>query len=179
MDSGFVADEGLCLTSEQRKAVGFLAEFTKRMVIFAFPGQKTPTKAFNLVKEVYRVTDNLLTGCLKNGTKPACKIGCFWCCYMRVKVTPLEVLCISDFLRSCLRPRELSKLRQRLAATAEATRGMDGYQRACAKIICQLLVNGTCSVYLVRPIECRVLSSPVKSYRLHCSKSLEKSYRPG
>ena len=110
MQADFAAVEDLRLTSEQYKAVGFLAEFTKRMVVFAFPGHKTPTRASDLVKEVHRVTDNMMTGCLKTGAKPSCKTGCFWCCYMRVKVTPLEVLCIVDFLRSCLRPRELSEL---------------------------------------------------------------------
>ena len=156
MEADFVTVTGLRLTSEQWKAVGFLAEFAKRMVVFAFPGHKTPTRASNLVKEVYRVTDNMMTGCFKTGTKPPCKTGCFWCCYMQVRTTPLEVLCIVDFLRSRLRPRELSALQQRLAATDEATRGMDDYQRACAKMICPLLVDGKCSVYPVRPIACRV-----------------------
>jgi len=78
---------------------------------------------------------------------------------MRVKVTPLEVLCVSDFLRSGLRPIEWSELWQRLVATDETTRGMDGYQKVCAGIICPLLVNGKCSIYPVRPIECRVYHS--------------------
>jgi len=159
MEAHFVAVEGLRLTSEQWKAVGFLAEFARRMVVFAFPGHKTPTRALNLVKEVYRVTDNVMTGCLKTGTKPSCKTGCFWCCYMRVRATPLEVLCIVDFLRSCLGPRELSELQQRLAATDETTRGMDSYQRACAKMICPLLVDSKCLAYAVRPIACRVYHS--------------------
>jgi hypothetical protein len=159
MDAGFVADESLHLTVEQWKAVGFLAEFSKRMVTFAFPGQKTPKNALNLVKEVYRVTDDMMTGCLNNGTEPACRIGCFWCCYLRVKVTPLEVWCIFDFFRSRPRPRELSELRQRLAAADETRRGMDGYQRVGAKTACPLLVNGKCSVYPVRPIACRVYHS--------------------
>lgn len=159
MDTDFTPIEGLRLTAEQWKAVGFLAEFTKRLVSFAFPGQKTPAAALTLVKEAYRVTDNMLTGCLKNGTQPACRIGCFWCCYMRVRVTPLEVLCISDYLRSRLRPGELAQSRQRLAATDETTRGMNGFQRVCAAITCPLLVNRKCSVYPVRPIACRVYHS--------------------
>jgi Fe-S-cluster containining protein len=159
MDADFAHPEGLRLTAEQWKAVGFLAEFTKRMVGFAFADHRTPARALTLVKEVYRVTDEMLTGCLNNGTKPACQVGCFWCCYMRVKVTPLEVLYISDFLRSGLSPGELSKLQQRLAATDETTRGMNGYQRVCAKMICPLLVDAKCSVYPVRPIGCRVYHS--------------------
>jgi Fe-S-cluster containining protein len=159
MQTDSVAIADLRLTPEQWKAVGFLAEFAKRMVVFAFPEHKTPTMASNLTKEVYRVTDDMMTGCIRTGTKPSCKVGCFWCCYMRVKVTPLEVLCIVDYLHSCLRPRELSEFRQRLAATDETTRGLNGYQRVCAKMICPLLVDGKCSVYPVRPIGCRVYHS--------------------
>lgn len=159
MKTEFTAVTGLRLTSEQWKAVGFLAEFAKRMVILAFPGHNTPASATNLIKEVYRVTDDMIAGCLNTGEKPHCKTGCFWCCYMQVRATPLEVLCIVDFLHSRLRPRGLSELQQRLAAMDETTRGMDSYQRACAKMICPLLVGGKCTVYPVRPIACRVYHS--------------------
>ena len=64
-----------------------------------------------------------------------------------------------DFLRASLRPKELSQLQQRLAATDETTRGMESYQNVCAKMICPLLVDGECSVYPVRPIACRVYHS--------------------
>ena len=86
MEADFTAIEGLHLTPEQWKAVGFLAEFAKRMVIFAFPGHKTPTSASNLIKDIYRFTDDMLTRCLKSGPKLPCKKGCFWCCFLRVTV---------------------------------------------------------------------------------------------
>jgi Fe-S-cluster containining protein len=159
MEADFYAVTGLRLTSEQWKAVGFLAEFTERLVLLAFAGHKTPASASNLVKEVYRVTDDMLSGCLESGPKPSCEIGCAWCCYMRVKATPLEVLGIVHYLRSRLGPGELSEFRRRLAATDQTTRGMDGYQRVCAKIACPLLANGQCLVYPVRPIGCRVYHS--------------------
>ena len=159
MQADLAAVEGLRLTSAQLKAVGFLAVFSKRMVVFGFPGHKTSKEVLNLVREVYRVTDDAMTGCHKTGTKPSCKMGCFWCCYLRVKVTPLELLCIVDFVRSCLRPRELSELRQRLAVTDAITRGLDGYQRVFVRMICPLLVNAKCVVYPVRPMACRVYHS--------------------
>jgi hypothetical protein len=159
MNADFATDVNLRLTSKQWKAIGFLAELTKRMVILAFSEHKTPAGALNLVKEVYGITDEMVTGCLKNGAKPSCEIGCHWCCYMRVKATPLEILCLFDFLRSYLKPTELSELRQRLAATEQVARGMDSYQRVCAGIICPLLINGKCLAYPVRPIGCRVYHS--------------------
>jgi Fe-S-cluster containining protein len=171
METDYVSIDSLGLTSEQRKAVGFLAEFTKRMVLTAFLGHKTPTRASNLIKEVYRFTDGMMTGCFKSRTKLACKKGCFWCCFLRVKVTPLEVMGIVDYLRSCLKPGEISELRQRLVRTDGITRGMDGNQRVRAKMMCPLLMDGKCMSYPVRPIACRVYHSVNLS---DCEASLEK-----
>lgn len=159
MEIDFVSVEDLGLTLEQRKAVGFLAEFARRMVAIAFSGHKIPSRASNLIKEIYRVTDNMMTGCLKSGPEPPCKKGCFWCCFLQVKATPLEVMCVADYLHSRLKPEELSELQQRLVTTDEITRGTNGYQRVCAKVMCPLLVDGKCLAYPVRPIACRVYHS--------------------
>jgi len=171
METGYLSIDGLGLTPAQRKAAGFLAEFTKRMVLFAFPGHMTPASAIDLIKIVYRVTDDMMTGCFKSGTKPPCKQGCFWCCFLRVKVTPLEVMCIVDYLRIRLKPGEISELQQRLVSTDGITRGMDGKRRVRAKMLCPLLVDGNCLAYPVRPIECRVYHSLNSS---ECEASLDK-----
>jgi Fe-S-cluster containining protein len=159
METDNISIEGLGLTSEQRKAVGFLAEFSKRMVLLALPGHKTPARGLYLIREVYQFTDDMMTRCLKSETRLACKKGCFWCCYLRVKVTPLEVMGIVDYLRSDLKPGEISDLRQRMVRTDEITPGMDGQQRVCANRMCPLLVDGKCLVYPVRPIACRIYHS--------------------
>jgi Fe-S-cluster containining protein len=163
MDPNSALFADLDLTSEQQKALGFLAELTERMVVLACAEHKTRAGALRLIKEVYRITDQMVAGCLKSGTKPSCTIGCYRCCYLRVKASPLEVWCIFDFLRSHLTPRQLSALRGRLAASAESAQGMDGYQRVCAGIICPLLVSRKCSVYPVRPVACRVYHSLERS----------------
>lgn len=159
MQPEFFVFGGLRLTSQQFKVVGFISEFTKRMVLYGFPGPKTPKNASNLVKEIYRFADYMIAECIKSGKKPSCTIGCFRCCYMLVKVTPLEVLSIINYLHSSLRPRVLSELQQRLVATDTITRGMDGIHKICAKIICPLLLDSECVVYPVRPLACRFYHS--------------------
>jgi hypothetical protein len=159
MDAYFVVGKNLSMTPGQHKAVGFLAELTRRMVMLAFSEQKTPAGALKLVREVYAITDHIVTGCLKNGPKPCCEIGCHWCCYMRVRATPLEIWGIFDFLRSRLKPKQLGELGRRIADTEQTARGMDGYQRVCTGVICPLLVNGKCLAYPVRPIGCRIYHS--------------------
>jgi Fe-S-cluster containining protein len=160
----------LGLTPEQRKAAGYLAEFARRMVSMAFAEGKTPAGAAGLIEELYRVTDELVSGCLRRGAKPPCKQGCFWCCFLRVKATPLEVMRIVDYIQARLQPEELSGLRQRLASADKITRGMDGPQRLAAKMACPLLVEGACLAYPARPIACRVYHSLDTS---HCEALLQ------
>jgi hypothetical protein len=159
MESGFDTINNLHLTWEQRKAVDFLAEFSNQMVLHSFTKDRTPSGGVNLIKEVYQVSDQVLNGIHKQGIKPVCKEGCHWCCYLRAKVTPLEILGILDFWRMTLNPTEMSSVRQRLSAADEITRGMDGNQRVCARIVCPLIVDGKCLAYTVRPIACRVYHS--------------------
>jgi hypothetical protein len=159
MESGFDTINSLHLTREQRKAVDFLVEFSNQMVLHSFTKDRTPTSGLKLIKEVYQVSDQVLNGILKRDTKPVCKEGCHWCCYLRAKVTPLEILGILDFWRTTLNPAEMSTVRQRLSAADEITRGMDGHQRVCARVVCPLIKDGKCIAYPVRPITCRVYHS--------------------
>ena len=147
------------LTPEQLKGVGFLAEFTKRLVLMAFSDQKTAENALSLIKEVYQITDQTMAVCLKSGTKLSCKKGCLWCCYFRVLVTPLEVIHIVEYLHACLSPGELSILQQRLKNEEEISGWVNGDQKAHANTVCPFVEDGGCMVYAVRPLACRVYHS--------------------
>jgi hypothetical protein len=147
------------LTPEQLKGVRFLAEFTKRMVLMAFSGERTVINGLSLIKEVNQVTDLTMTGCLKTGTKLSCKKGCHWCCYLQVLVTPLEVMHIVEYLHACLSPGELSFLQQQLKNRKEITGCLNNYQKARANMACPFVEAGECIVYAVRPLACRVYHS--------------------
>jgi Fe-S-cluster containining protein len=140
----------------------------------AFLEKNMPTSPSSLVKELYKVYDEVIAGCLRNGTKLPCKKGCSWCCFLRVKVTPLEVLCIADYLKASLKPGGLSALQQRLVGTDEITRGMDGNRRISVKKVCPLIVGNKCLVYPVRPITCRIYHSLDAS---DCESSLDNGKR--
>lgn len=174
IDTNGISLESSRLTPEQQKAVEFLTEFSKQMVVTAFLEDNISTSLTGLVKEIYRVCDNVMDGRHKSGTKPPCKKGCFWCCFLRVKVTPLEIFCIIDYLQSSLKPGELSALLQWLAETDEITRGMDGNRRVSAKKICPLIAGNECLVYPVRPLACRTYHSLNAS---DCESSLADDQR--
>lgn len=174
MKTEIVSIEGLRLTSVQQKAMWFLTEYSKQMVVMAFVGNTIPASVSDLVKEIYQVCDTAIAGCLSRGTKLSCKKGCSWCCFLRVKVTPLEVLCILEYLQSSMPPGELSALRRQFVETDEIIRGLDGHRRVRAKKICPLIVDNECSVYPVRPMSCRIYHSLNAS---DCEASLEDDRR--
>jgi hypothetical protein len=147
------------LIPEQQEAVGFLEEFTKRMVLMGFEGGKTMVSVTELMKEIYRACDDLLGGYLLKERGLACQRGCHWCCYLRVTTTPLEVLYIMDHLRSKFDPDAMSALQERVRAMDTVTRGLDGEGRAALMQLCPLADEGECLVYPVRPVACRFYHS--------------------
>jgi len=151
--------ETLSWTSEQKKAIRFMAEYIQRMVALGFKETKTPCQAKALMTNIYQVTAEVLATSFQRGKVPVCEKGCFWCCYLRVKITPPEGMVIADFLEDHLKSEALSRIRVRLAKTAKITQGMNANQRLGAKILCPLLTDGVCTVYPVRPLACRVYHS--------------------
>ena len=91
--------------------------------------------------------------------RTACSKGCSYCCHMRVVVTAPEVLRIVAFVEDTFSVEEQAALARRVAATDELTRGMTDEAWGEARLPCPLLVAGECSVYPVRPLDCRAYNS--------------------
>lgn len=89
----------------------------------------------------------------------ACRAGCAWCCRVPVGVTAPEILRIAAYLRATLSPVELQLLGDRLNALDARTGRMDLAERTHNLTPCALLVANRCSVYPVRPVHCRGLTS--------------------
>jgi Fe-S-cluster containining protein len=85
--------------------------------------------------------------------------GCCFCCQMRVVVTASEILRIAAFLEHTYSVEEREALARRVATTDEQTRGMSDEARGEARLPCPLLVANECSVYPVRPLDCRAYNS--------------------
>jgi len=89
----------------------------------------------------------------------ACCRGCCFCCHMRVVVTAPEILRIAVFFEHTYSVEEREALARRVATTDEQTRGMSDEARGEARLPCPLLVANECSVYPVRPLDCRAYTS--------------------
>lgn len=86
---------------------------------------------------------------------PACRKGCNYCCYYRVVARPYEVLAIVDHVRHSFAPTLRGQVVARAEANAAKIRPMTARQQIATNIQCAFLVDGTCSIYPVRPLACR------------------------
>lgn len=91
--------------------------------------------------------------------RTACSKGCSYCCHMRAVVTAPEVLRIAAFIEETFSVEEREALARRVAATDEQGRGMSDEAWGTARVPCPLLVANKCSVYSVRPLDCRAYNS--------------------
>ena len=102
-----------------------------------------------------------------------CRAGCSFCCYQNVDVTIPEALIVALQLGDEADPR-----RAAILAAADAFRGLDDETRIATGKPCPLLVDKRCSVYEVRPITCRSLTSPDAARCQAAMRSLEAGEGP-
>jgi Fe-S-cluster containining protein len=100
----------------------------------------------------------------------ACAAGCAWCCYQQVSVAPAEAIAIAEHIRATFAPAAMAALQSRLAALDAKTRGLGQRGRAELKTACAFLIEGTCSIYPVRPLRCRGVYSRDAE---HCRWAME------
>ncbi len=87
----------------------------------------------------------------------ACKKGCNHCCNLPVACSVGETLVIADHLRKNLKDDEMVQLRKRMKDHQEIVKSQTGTKKGVA--LCPLNVEGSCSVYEVRPMVCRQYTS--------------------
>jgi len=105
----------------------------------------------------------------------ACEPGCSFCCHLRVMALPVEVFGLVDFVKARFTPGELSGFRERLVMTAAQIRAVPAGQLLAANIPCPLLVDGRCSAYAARPLNCRSYHS---LDRAACERSFNEPANP-
>ncbi len=90
----------------------------------------------------------------------ACRAGCGTCCVVNVGVLYPEALRIVRHLQQTLTPEALHQLRQRLGEMYHQTLGLDDEERLFLRKPCLFLdAAQNCSIYTVRPILCRSVTS--------------------
>jgi len=102
-----------------------------------------------------------------------CRAGCSFCCHQNVDVTIPEALLVALQLGDEADPR-----RAAILAAADEFRDLDDDARIATGKPCPLLVDKRCSVYEVRPITCRSLTSPDAARCQAAMQSLEAGEGP-
>lgn len=118
--------------------------------------------------ELYDQVDEMIRSFLvfaeSNGQKADCRDGCSWCCYQPVFALSYELDCLNDFLEKQFDATVRARLAERAAFKRKKLNGMDSVHILYSKVPCPFLENGSCMVYPVRPVACRVyLSSQLGS----------------
>lgn len=95
------------------------------------------------------------------GEQPvACRAGCPCCCVLNVTVLLPEAAAIAAWLDERLSPPERALLISRLERQRRLVRWMEDGERIRTQIHCPFLDRtGSCSVYPVRPLVCRGVTS--------------------
>jgi len=95
------------------------------------------------------------------GFKSACKAGCGFCCHTLVSVSPPEAFFVARHVETAFEPEARETLKQRVIASAERTRGMDGGERYIAREPCPFLRQDDwlCGLHTARPLVCRAMHS--------------------
>ncbi|MGB8692887.1 MAG: YkgJ family cysteine cluster protein [Steroidobacteraceae bacterium] len=87
--------------------------------------------------------------------QPACRAGCWYCCYFKVEVRADEAFAIVEYVREHFTPERSKELREAVNSNARLMRQATPTEQLAANLKCPFLAGGTCSIYEVRPARCR------------------------
>jgi len=100
-----------------------------------------------------------------------CKKGCGYCCILNIPVLPPESDNIFHFIKSNFSNQQLNDIKERIDSYGFQIKDLDDEERiACRKPCIFLSDEESCSIYPVRPILCRSVTSTSAS---KCKQALE------
>jgi Fe-S-cluster containining protein len=85
----------------------------------------------------------------------ACEAGCDFCCHLRVMATAPEVFALLDYLRETLDASAYDAFVDRAQTTDSTLRKLSSDEILRTNLACPALVDGRCSGYAARPLNCR------------------------
>jgi len=116
---------------------------------------RTPDGLQALVTNAIKTMEDLWEDLKCEAPNYACTKGCSWCCHQSVMVTAVEAIHAAQFLHDNLAEQEVLRLRDHVASRARKADGLDNHERTDERIPCAFLMDDVCSIYPVRPLQCR------------------------
>ncbi len=140
------------LTDEEQTRLRDSVERVKQYASVALHTRRSAQQSINFVGVLHENVDRAIRKESECGPAPQCRVGCSYCCSVRVEASDPEALRIAQQLQT-LTPSDFSQLKQRLHANAEFhQRQVAG---ASARMDCAFLHDHQCTIYAVRPATCR------------------------
>jgi Fe-S-cluster containining protein len=120
------------------------------------------------IETLHRGVDDLLEAFLRRSAdeeKPVvCKKGCNWCCHQAVYAVTHEFLHISQYVHENFTVERRDQCLKRAQEKTLLTHHKSLREQSHLKSPCPFLESGSCSIYSVRPMGCRIyLSSSVRA----------------
>ncbi len=118
------------------------------------------------IRQLYAAVDDLLDSFLKRTAaegKPAdCKNKCSWCCHQAVLAVTHEFLYIREHIKGHFDEASSSLILEKARNKSMLTLHKPLKEQLMVRSPCPFLDSGSCSVYVARPMACRIyLSSSV------------------
>ncbi|NKI33668.1 hypothetical protein HFP89_00625 [Wenzhouxiangella sp. XN79A] len=118
------------------------------------------TSASNALRGTQRALEAELAALPRADRGPvACRSGCAFCCHLRVMATPVEVFALLDFLEQRLDAEAFESFVERVHRTESRLRALPVDKVLTVNLPCPALVDGRCSGYAGRPLNCRAYHS--------------------
>jgi len=128
-----------------------VAEYER--TVLAIRKLKTPLTP---LQKSYSRFDKIIAKAIEDSPdKPACKAGCFYCCYYKVEVKAHEMLLIHEHMQKNLTSGLRTEILTSAKANAELIRTLSTKEHLSTNIKCPLLIANQCSIYEARPFRCR------------------------
>ena len=153
-------------------------------------GSKTATKELakflpqRVLIGFYQRLDAALSKAIEESfVKPACRVGCSFCCYYKVEARAVEVLEIRDYVLMKLKPEQIRAIVEQANRNVEEAKALTPSEHLVTNQRCPFLVNDQCVVYSVRPSKCRNFHAAdmqgcKESYEQPTNLSIPNSYIP-
>lgn len=102
-----------------------------------------------------RLDESLSAAAAASNEKSACRVGCWYCCYLKVGVRPEEAFTIVEYVREHFTQERSKEIREAVTSNARFMRRATPAEQLVASLKCPFLADGACSIYEVRPARCR------------------------
>lgn len=124
--------------------------------IGAEPAQQRRHDPHAAVLRFYDRHDAAITAAMRAAPQAAaCRSGCAPCCHYKVEARAIEVLAIRDFVAARFTPAQRAALQARVEYNVAEAAHWSHVDHLTHDQRCPLLVDDACSVYPVRPANCR------------------------